>query len=130
MLFCIDASAAAVALRYFNVYGPRQSLSNPYTGVAAIFLSRMKNDEAPMVYEDGLQTRDFVSVHDIVQANLLVLDKASADGEVFNVGTGRGVSILGVARQLARVCGGPLNRRLPIASAKAISVTAWLTSAR
>jgi len=75
-----------VALRYFNVYGPRQSLSNPYTGVAAIFLSRIKNGNRPVVYEDGLQTRDFISVHDIVQANLLALESAKGDYESLNVG--------------------------------------------
>ena len=94
-----------VALRYFNVYGPRQSLSNPYTGVAAIFMSRLKNNKQPIVYEDGLQSRDFVSVHDIVQANLLAMDKSSADYEVFNVGSGRHVTILEIASILAEKCG-------------------------
>lgn len=91
-----------VALRYFNVYGPCQSLSNPYTGVAAIFLSRLKNDNPPVIYEDGLQTRDFVSVHDIVQANLLALEKDEANFEVFNVGAGRPVTIRRVAEVLAQ----------------------------
>lgn len=94
-----------VALRYFNVYGPRQSLSNPYTGVAAIFLSRLKNDHPPVIYEDGLQTRDFVSVHDIAQANLLALEKDEANFEVFNVGTGRPITIRHVAEVLARRLG-------------------------
>ncbi|MCS6862715.1 MAG: SDR family NAD(P)-dependent oxidoreductase, partial [Abditibacteriales bacterium] len=94
-----------VALRYFNVYGPRQSLSNPYTGVAAIFLSRLKNDRPPVIYEDGLQTRDFVSVHDVVQANLLALEKEEANFEVFNVGTGRAVTIRHVAETLAQRLG-------------------------
>lgn len=62
---------STVALRYFNVYGPRQSLNNLYTGVCAIFSSRIKNNNPPLIFEDGLQTRDFVSVHDIVQANVL-----------------------------------------------------------
>jgi dTDP-L-rhamnose 4-epimerase len=92
----------AVALRYFNVYGPRQSLSNPYTGVAAIFLSRLKNDNAPVIYEDGLQTRDFVSVHDVVQANLLALEKDEANFEVFNVGTEQPISVRKVAEVLAQ----------------------------
>ncbi len=64
-----------VALRFFNIYGPRQALSNPYTGVAAIFASRLLNYQAPLVFEDGEQRRDFVSVHDIVRANLLALEK-------------------------------------------------------
>ncbi len=93
----------AVALRYFNVYGPRQSLSNPYTGVAAIFMSRIKNNNPPIVYEDGLQTRDFVSVHDIVKANLLAMKKASADYEAFNVGTGVPLTIKGIAETLAEL---------------------------
>ncbi len=94
-----------VALRYFNVYGPRQSLSNPYTGVAAIFLSRLMNDNRPVIYEDGLQTRDFVSVHDIVQANILSLESDKANGQVFNVGSGRPVSILEIAEILAKKLG-------------------------
>lgn len=89
-----------VALRYFNTYGPRQSLSNPYTGVCAIFLSRIKNGKPPLIFEDGLQARDFVSVHDIVQANLLAMNTADADYEIFNVGTGKPVTISKVARTL------------------------------
>jgi len=96
-----------VALRYFNVYGPRQSLSNPYTGVAAIFMSRIKNDQPPVIYEDGGQSRDFVSVHDIVQANLLAMDREEADGEVFNVGGGGSITIREVAETLARLYGKP-----------------------
>lgn len=95
----------AVALRYFNVYGPRQSLSNPYTGVAAIFMSRIKNNKPPIVYEDGLQTRDFVSVHDIVAANLLVMLKSRANYEVFNVGTGVPLTIKSIAESIAKMYG-------------------------
>lgn len=95
----------AVALRYFNAYGPRQSLDNPYTGVAAIFMSRLKNDRPPLVFEDGAQTRDFISVHDIVAANLAVLADARADNRVFNVGTGRRVSVLELGRVLANLLG-------------------------
>jgi len=94
-----------VALRYFNIYGTRQALSNPYTGVCAIFSSRIKNDRPPIVFEDGYQTRDFVSVHDIVQANLLVMKKSAADYDVFNVGTGVGVSILKIAHTLSKLYG-------------------------
>ena len=89
-----------VALRYFNVYGPRQSLSNPYTGVCAIFSSRIKNNSSPVIFEDGWQSRDFISVYDIVQANILVMNKNSADYEVFNVGTGKPTSISEVAKVL------------------------------
>jgi dTDP-L-rhamnose 4-epimerase len=95
----------AVALRYFNAYGPRQSLSNPYTGVCAIFLSRIKNDKRPLIYEDGVQSRDFVSVHDIVRANLLAMSQQEADYEAFNVGTGKPISIMEIARMLVRLCG-------------------------
>jgi dTDP-L-rhamnose 4-epimerase len=94
-----------VALRYFNVYGPRQSLSNPYTGVCAIFSSRIKNDHSPIIYEDGRQSRDFVSVYDIVQANILAMEKKEADYEAFNIGTGRATSILDIAQVLAKLYG-------------------------
>lgn len=89
-----------VALRYFNIYGPRQALSNPYTGVAAIFCGRLLNRKPPVIFEDGQQSRDFIHVSDIVQANLLAMEKAEADYEVFNVGTGRQVTILEVAEVL------------------------------
>jgi dTDP-L-rhamnose 4-epimerase len=89
-----------VALRYFNVYGPRQALSNPYTGVMAIFSSRLLNGRAPLVFEDGLQSRDFVHVSDIVQANLLALERDEAIGRVYNVGTGRVTTVLDVAQTL------------------------------
>lgn len=105
MVFGRTYGLPTVALRYFNVYGPRQSLSNPYTGVAAIFMSRIKNDQPPVIYEDGLQSRDFVSVHDIVQANLLAMQKDEANGEVFNVGGGSSVTIRQVAEQLATLYG-------------------------
>lgn len=87
----------AVALRFFNVFGPRQSLSNPYTGVVAIFMSRVKNGNPPVIYEDGLQTRDFICVHDIVEANLLAMDKREANYNVFNVGSGKPTSIKEIA---------------------------------
>ncbi len=112
MVFGRAYGLPTVALRYFNVYGPRQSLSNPYTGVAAIFMSRIKNDQPPVVYEDGLQTRDFVSVHDIVRANLLAMDKKEADGEVFNVGGGDSISIRDIARQLAELYGKAVQPRV------------------
>ncbi len=94
----------AVALRYFNVYGPRQSLSNPYTGVAAIFLSRIKHGQTPVVFEDGLQTRDFISVHDIVQANILAMEDEPLSG-YFNIGTGQPRTIRGISETLAALYG-------------------------
>lgn len=91
-----------VALRFFNVYGPRQSLSNPYTGVAAIFISRIKNNKPPIIFEDGLQTRDFIYVADVVQACVLAL-KPQADYKVYNVGCGKPIKILDVAKTIAKV---------------------------
>jgi len=93
-------SIPTVALRYFNIYGPRQALSNPYTGVCAIFSARIKNGKAPLIFEDGNQSRDFVHVSDIVQANLLVLKNTKSDYGVFNVGTGRSTSIGKIAQML------------------------------
>ncbi len=94
-----------VALRFFNVYGPRQALSNPYTGVAAIFSARIKAGRPPVVYEAGRQRRDFVSVHDVVAACLLALGDPRADGSVFNVGSGRSVSVLELAELLLDLYG-------------------------
>jgi dTDP-L-rhamnose 4-epimerase len=88
------------ALRFFNVYGPRQALSNPYTGVLAIFAARLLNGRSPMVFEDGLQRRDFVHVHDVANACRLALE-SRYDGEVFNIGSGESRSILSVANDLA-----------------------------
>lgn len=79
-----------VALRYFNVYGPRQSLSNPYTGVVAIFLSRLKNNNSPYIFEDGLQVRDYIYVKDVARVNYLSLEHGSG---VYNVGTGTPTSL-------------------------------------
>lgn len=91
------------ALRFFNVFGPRQALSNPYTGVAAIFASRLLNGRSPVVFEDGLQTRDFVHVGDVTAAICAALDRGAADGEALNVGSGRPTTILEVAAVLSRV---------------------------
>ena len=95
----------SVALRFFNIYGPRQALSNPYTGVAAIFSARLLNGERPMIFEDGGQRRDFVSVHDIVQGLLLAAEEDAAVGKAFNLGSGRAVSVREVAETLATVMG-------------------------
>ncbi|HEX8412067.1 MAG TPA: NAD-dependent epimerase/dehydratase family protein [Thermoanaerobaculia bacterium] len=95
-----------VALRFFNVYGTRQALSNPYTGVLAIFASRLLNDHAPLVNEDGQQRRDFVSVFDVAQACILAMEKAhEVAGQAFNVGSGRNYTVLEVGRRLAEVLG-------------------------
>jgi dTDP-L-rhamnose 4-epimerase len=93
----------ATALRFFNVYGTRQALSNPYTGVAAIFSSRLLNGRAPVVFEDGRQSRDFVHVTDVAAAVRAALEPGAADYEPLNVARGRGVSVLEVAETLARV---------------------------
>ncbi|MCU1380087.1 MAG: hypothetical protein JWN29_3070 [Acidimicrobiales bacterium] len=91
-----------VALRYFNCYGRRQALSNPYTGVGAIFSARLMNGNPPVVFEDGHQRRDFVHVTDIARANLLALESERTGGVAVNVGTGRPSSILDVAHIIAR----------------------------
>lgn len=95
----------AVALRFFNVYGTRQALSNPYTGVLAIFAARLLNDNPPMIFEDGLQRRDFVSVYDVAQACRLALEMPEANGQVFNVGSGHHFTVREVAERMARVMG-------------------------
>ena len=94
-----------VALRYFNTYGPRQALSNPYTGVGAIFSSRLLNGRSPVVFEDGYQGRDFIHVTDIARANILALESDRANGQVLNIGTGRQLNVLGVAYILAERLG-------------------------
>jgi dTDP-L-rhamnose 4-epimerase len=93
------------ALRFFNVYGTRQALSNPYTGVLAIFASRLLNNNSPMIFEDGLQRRDFVSVYDVAQAGRLALETPEANGQVFNVGSGHHFTVREVAERMSRVMG-------------------------
>jgi dTDP-L-rhamnose 4-epimerase len=102
MFLCIGRAydVPTVALRYFNIYGSRQALTNPYTGVAAIFCGRLLNGQAPMVFEDGNQRRDFVHVSDVVQANLLAMERSQADLEVLNVGSGEVISISQLAELL------------------------------
>lgn len=104
-LLCLSFGAAydldVVALRYFNAYGPRQALSNPYTGVAAIFSGRLLNHKAPLVFEDGLQKRDFVHVRDIARATVLAMASTRASGHAVNVGAGQPMTIADVARTLA-----------------------------
>jgi len=96
---------SATALRFFNVFGPRQALSNPYTGVAAIFSSRFLNGRPPIIFEDGQQSRDFVHVSDIVAAVLSALEPGAGDGEALNVGTGRATTVAQVAAVLGRELG-------------------------
>ncbi|OPX32254.1 MAG: nucleoside-diphosphate-sugar epimerase, partial [Gemmatimonadaceae bacterium 4484_173] len=95
------------AMRFFNVYGERQALSNPYTGVGAIFASRLLNDKPPVVFEDGGQSRDFIHVHDIARGCLAAIESDKANGEVFNLGTGRKLSIMDVGTAIARELGKP-----------------------
>ncbi len=106
---CLMVGAAykipTVALRFFNVYGPRQALSNPYTGVLAIFASRFLNGRPPLLFEDGHQQRDFVHVRDVATACRLALEVDAAAGQVFNIGSGRAVTIREIAERMARVLG-------------------------
>lgn len=93
----------AVALRFFNVYGTRQALSNPYTGVLAIFASRLLNGNAPLIFEDGLQQRDFVSVHDVARACVLAGESDAAVGHALNIGSGYAYTVREIATRMARV---------------------------
>ncbi len=97
----------AVALRFFNVYGPHQALSNPYTGVLSNFASRLLNGQRPVIFEDGLQKRDLVSVQDIARACRLAMETPEAAGQVFNIGTGQPFTIREVAERMAQVLGKP-----------------------
>jgi dTDP-L-rhamnose 4-epimerase len=92
-----------LALRYFNVYGSRQSLSNPYTGACAIFTSRILNNKPPYIFEDGNQKRDFIHVKDIARANLKALENNNANYEAINIGTGKPVSIVELAETLTKL---------------------------
>jgi dTDP-L-rhamnose 4-epimerase len=114
-MFLVSGAAygiPAVALRFFNVYGERQSLSNPYTGAAAIFSSRLLNDRPPLVFEDGRQTRDFIDVRDIARCCALALTEDGADGRTLNVGTGVPTSIAAVAETIARGLGKEIEPEL------------------
>jgi dTDP-L-rhamnose 4-epimerase len=105
LMFGLAYDIPTVALRFFNVYGSDQALSNPYTGVLAIFASRLLNGRPPLIFEDGDQRRDFVSVHDVGRACALAIERSGADGRAVNVGSGRSVSVQEVAQRLAAVLG-------------------------
>ncbi|MGE0870179.1 MAG: NAD-dependent epimerase/dehydratase family protein [Kofleriaceae bacterium] len=109
---CLMIGAAynipTVALRLFNVYGPHQALSNPYTGVLAIFAARLLNGRPPLVFEDGLQRRDFVHVHDVASAFRLALEVDAAAGGVFNIASGNALTIREIAQRMARVLDRPI----------------------
>jgi dTDP-L-rhamnose 4-epimerase len=105
LLYGSSYGVPTVALRFFNVYGPYQALSNPYTGVLAIFAGRLLNDKPPLIFEDGQQRRDFVHVRDVARACALALERDGADGRVVNVGSGNSYSVCEIAERLARVMG-------------------------
>jgi dTDP-L-rhamnose 4-epimerase len=96
-----------VALRFFNVFGPRQALSNPYTGVLAIFAARLLNGRPPLIFEDGQQRRDFIDVRDVCQACILAFERPEAVGRIFNIGNGTPRTIREVAVRLGRALGKP-----------------------
>lgn len=100
MCVCPTIGIAPVAFRYQNVYGPGQSLSNPYTGILSIFSTRIKNHNPINIFEDGRETRDFVYIEDVVDATILGLEKEAANGHSFNVGTGVATDVLTVANTL------------------------------
>jgi dTDP-L-rhamnose 4-epimerase len=105
LLFGRAYDIPVVAMRFFNVYGERQALSNPYTGVLAIFAARYLNDKAPVIFEDGRQRRDFVHVRDLARACVLALENPAARDQVFNIGSGQAHSVLDVAARLGEALG-------------------------
>jgi dTDP-L-rhamnose 4-epimerase len=100
MTVCPTIGIAPVAFRYQNVYGPGQSLSNPYTGILSIFSTQIRNNNPIQIFEDGKETRDFVFIDDVVAATILGIEKEEANGNVFNVGTGIAIDVLEVANTL------------------------------
>jgi dTDP-L-rhamnose 4-epimerase len=103
LLFGSSYDVPTTALRFFNVYGPDQALSNPYSGVLAIFGGRLLNGRPPLIFEDGEQRRDFVSVHDVARACALALERDAAAGQAVNVGSGESLTVREIAQRLARV---------------------------
>lgn len=99
-LVCGSIGIASVSYRYQNVYGPGQSLSNPYTGILSIFSTRIKNGNSINIFEDGKESRDFVYIDDVVEATMLGIEKEEANGHTFNVGTGVAIDVLTVANTL------------------------------
>lgn len=112
LLFGDAYQVPTVALRFFNVYGPYQALSNPYTGVLAIFASRLLNDRPPLIFEDGEQRRDFVSVHDVARACALALAAEDTAGEVLNIGSGRSITVNEIAARLGRILGNDIEPQI------------------
>ena len=102
MTVCPTIGIAPVAFRYQNVYGPGQSLSNPYTGILSIFSTLIKNGKNINIFEDGKETRDFVYIDDVVTATILGLESSAANEEVFNVGTGEATNVIMVATELIK----------------------------
>jgi dTDP-L-rhamnose 4-epimerase len=100
MTVCPTLGIAPVALRYQNVYGPGQSLKNPYTGILSIFSTQIKNGNGINIFEDGKETRDFVFINDVVDATILGIEKNDANNEIFNVGTGIPTDVITVAKTL------------------------------
>ncbi len=105
LCMCDALGIDAVALRYQNVYGPGQSLKNPYTGILSIFSTIIKNDQSINVFEDGTESRDFVYIDDVVDATVLAIEYMETDGEIFNVGFGKPISVLEVAHTLVEKYG-------------------------
>ncbi|WP_115172049.1 NAD(P)-dependent oxidoreductase [Sphingobacterium spiritivorum] len=105
MTVCPSIGKAGVALRYQNVYGPGQSLKNPYTGILSIFSTSIRNGNGINIFEDGKESRDFVYISDVVEATILAIEKPEADNEVFNVGTGIATTVVDVAEGLTEAYG-------------------------
>lgn len=101
-LVCASICVASVSFRYQNVYGPGQSLSNPYTGILSIFSTQIKNGNPINIFEDGKETRDFVYIDDVVDATILGIEKEEANGHVFNVGTGVATDVMTVTKELMK----------------------------
>lgn len=110
MTVCPTIGIAGVAFRYQNVYGPGQSLKNPYTGILSIFSTQIKNGNGINIFEDGKESRDFVYIDDVVDATILGIEKKEADNEVFNVGTGVATDVMSVAESLCKC----YNKNVPI----------------
>jgi dTDP-L-rhamnose 4-epimerase len=112
LLFGQAYDLPVVALRFFNTYGERQALSNPYTGVLAIFGNRLLNGRPPLVFEDGHQRRDFIHVQDVARACRQALETSQGTGQIFNIGSGESISILELAEKIATIIGSDLTARV------------------